>query len=300
MPSKVQVVILQYNSSDLTTRCLDSVSKLDYDNFQVMVVDNKSEPEHLEKIKNKVLNLGAKYFLIEAPENKGYAAGNNLGIKYGLEKGAEYIFILNNDTIAPPDALARLVKRAGEDDFIGIVAPALDESEKMAYGGKIKWLKPELGHNYQFDKPEIGENVWDNKIFISGAAMLVKKKVFDKIGLLDERYFLYFEDADFSMRAANAGFKLIVYPEISVAHETSGTTKKLGSPLLLRYHYRNALLFNFKFGPIWAKILLPFWSLWIIIKQTVKMIFIPSRRLTSKEILYGVLDFYRRKYGKID
>lgn len=300
MSSKVEIIVLQYNNSYDTLKCLESLNRLNYHDFSVIVVDNNSQSEHSERVKNKIAELGSKFYFLQSETNLGYSGGNNLGIKYALENGADYVLILNNDTVLSSDVLSRLIKRAGENDFIGVLTPALDEGDRVAYGGKIKWLASELSHNYQFDKPEIGADIWGTNIYIPGAALLVKHKVFEKIGFLDERYFLYFEDADFSVRAANAGFKLIICPEISIKHNVSSTTKDLGSPLLLRYHFRNAHLFNFLHGPFWIKILLPFWSLWIIMKQVIKIIFMPSRRSASKAILTGVIDFYRRKFGKIN
>jgi hypothetical protein len=278
----------------MTAKCLDSVSHLKYENFAVVVVDNKSVPEHVEKIKNKVLNLGSRYFLIESPENRGYGAGNNLGIKFGLENGAEYIFVLNNDTELKPETLAELITVAEKEKLIGIVAPALDESNKIAYAGKICWLQPELEHIYQFLNSEITDDM-----YLPGTAILVKKEVFEKIGMMDEKYFLYFEDVDFSIRTFRAGYKLIIRPETTIKHQVSSTTKNLGSPLLLRYHFRNAHLLNWRFAPIWAKILLPFWSILVILKQLVKIILFPAKREISRFILKGVTDFYLGKFGKI-
>ncbi|KKR35929.1 MAG: Glycosyl transferase family 2 [Candidatus Yanofskybacteria bacterium GW2011_GWE1_40_10] len=115
---------------------------------------------------------------------------------------------------------------------------------------------------------------------------------------MDEDYFLYFEDADLSLTAAQAGFSIGIAEGVSINHKVSASTKKLGSPLLLRYHYRNALYFNRKFGPWWVQILLWPWSIWIIKKQIIKLIFgIEKER--SQAILNGVFDFYKDKMGKI-
>ncbi len=128
--------------------------------------------------------------------------------------------------------------------------------------------------------------------------MFVNKKVFEKIGMFDERYFLYFEDADFCVRARRAGFKLTVASDAIVRHNPSSSTSKLGAALLLRYHYRNAHLFNMKNAPFKIKVLLPFWSIWIIIKQAIKILLMKNI-MASKAILNGVLDFYRSRFGKI-
>ncbi|MDO8658503.1 MAG: glycosyltransferase family 2 protein, partial [Candidatus Levybacteria bacterium] len=122
--------------------------------------------------------------------------------------------------------------------------------------------------------------------------------VFDKIGFLDENYFLYFEDADFCERTRKAGIPISFLPEIKISHSVSSSTKKLGSPLLLRYHYRNALYFNFKNGPWYIKILLYPWSFIVVLKQMIKLI-LNKNREESVAILMGVGDWYSGKMGKI-
>jgi len=271
--------------------------KSDYPNFSVVVVDNDSRLDHVEKIKNEIFKLGENISLLESKVNLGYSGGNNLGIKFGLQNGADFIFILNNDAIAPAETLSRLVSEIEQDELIGIIGPALNEGNLISYGGKISWLKPELIHLHQ--QPTINNQLSTINYYIPGAAMLLSKKLLEKIGFLDEKYFLYFEDADFSMRAKKAGFKLKIVPDVKIFHAVSSATRRLGSPLLFRYHFRNSLLFNWKFGPIWVKMIMPFWSLLIIFKQVAKMVFLPSKKGVSKYILLGVIDFYRNRFGEI-
>ena len=128
--------------------------------------------------------------------------------------------------------------------------------------------------------------------------MAIHKDVFEKIGLLDEKYFLYFEDADFSIRARKAGLDVSVAENLSVHHNVSSSAKKLGSPLLLQYHYRNALYFNLKNGPWYIKLLVWPWSWVVIIKQMSKLV-INRNKKESEVILAGVIDFYKNKMGKM-
>ena len=167
----------------------------------------------------------------------------------------------------------------------------LVENSIVAYCGKVQWLKPTLIHIPTCD-------VGYQQIYAIGGAIAIHKDVFGKIGFLDENYFLYFEDADFSVRAAKAGFNISIAENLTANHHVSSSTKKLGSPLLLRYHYRNALYFNLKNGPWNIKLLVWPWSCLILIKQLIK-IAINKNKGGSKAILAGVLDFYKRKYGKI-
>lgn len=138
----------------------------------------------------------------------------------------------------------------------------------------------------------------DKCFYAIGGAMAIHRKVFEKIGLLDEKYFLYFEDADYSVRARKAGIPVEFLSNVKVSHSVSASTKKLGSSMLLRYHYRNALYFNLKNGPWHIKLLVWPWSWTVVAKQILK---IALRKNTeqSKAILAGVTDFYRKNYGKL-
>ncbi len=288
---RVLIIILQYNNSKDTINCLDSVLSLNYPNFEILVVDNHSDTEHLAKVEKFINSRADSHIKLQISEsNLGYSGGNNLGIKYALENDADYIWILNNDTSVEINSLLKLVEAGEKNQKIGILSPILDEGNRRVYGGKIKWLKSELAHSIQ--KLEINH-------YIPGTAMLLRSEMVKKIGFLDERYFLYFEDAEYSMRAQKAGYKLEAVTGSLVYHAVSNTTKKLGSPVLLRYHYRNAHIFNIDNGPLWAKIILPFWSIFIIIKQLAKIIFMPAKRSISRAILMGVLDFYFGRYGKM-
>lgn len=282
-------------------RCLNSVKELDYQNHEVIVVDNGSDAKHIEVLKDiaSPLNLQCpKIKIIALDSNLGYSGGNNAGIKHALERGADYVFILNPDTTIEKNVLTKLIETAKSDPQIGILGPAINENGQIIYGGQIKWLKPELSHLVVEPLSPLSGST--TKCYASGAAMLIKRKVVEKIGLLDERFFLYFEDADYCLRGQKAGYKLKIAPEAFVHHKPSSSTFSLGAPLLLRYHYRNAHLFNYKNGPFWAKLALPFWSIFIIIKQIIKITLIPTKREISKAILAGVGDFYRGKFGQIN
>jgi hypothetical protein len=292
------IVVLQYNNSRDTIRCLESVKELNWQDFEVVVVDNASEIQHFNATRLFVESqerAGERRFkLIINEDNFGYAGGNNVGIKYALENGADYALILNPDTTVSKNLLKGLIRAAEKRKTVGIVGSAVRERNKVVYCGEIEWLKSELSHSQLYPR----HRTLNANQYIPGSAMLVKKEVFEKTEGFDEKYFLYFEDADFCVRAQKAGFKLAVVPDVSVRHNPSSSTSALGSALLLRYHYRNALLFNAKNAPWRAKILLPFWSLFIIIKQAVKIL-LGINPQVSRAILNGVIDFYKKRFGKI-
>lgn len=292
-PIKLIIIILQYNNSQDTIGCLESVKELNYPAFEVIVVDNNSEPKHFNNVRlfieSQPKTLRVTFHALRS--NLGYAGGNNVGIRQALENGADYVLILNPDTKVEPELLTKLAEAGEKDKRIGLVAPIIDEGKQKAYGGRIKWLKSELAH---LTSPQ---DVID---YLPGACLFIKCSVIERIGLLNENYFLYFEDADFCVRARQAGFTLKLVPEVLAHHRVSTATKQLGAPFLLRYHFRNALYFNWRHAPVGYKILLPFWSFFIMMKQLVKIAFLPNKRKISKAILAGVLDFHLDNLGKIN
>jgi len=201
---KVFIIILNYNGQAVIKNCLASVFKIDYPDFEVVVIDNNSNDGSFEFAKS---NFSKAHF-IKNEENLGYAAGNNVGIRFSLERMADYILLLNNDTEAEKDFLTRLVDAAEKDEKIGIACPVIfNGNNKQIWfsGGKIKWLTMKTAHQISASAADSYETG-----LATGCAMLVRATVFKKIGLLDEDYFLYWEDTDFSLRSRRAGFKNIV------------------------------------------------------------------------------------------
>jgi len=212
---KVNVVILNYNGKDVLKNCLASVFRLDYPDFEVVVVDNDSKDGSLEEAKNDF----ARATFIKNEGNLGFSAGNNIGIKYSLEKQAKYVLLLNNDTEVERNMLSNLVGIMEKNKKIGIMSPIITrgDSEEMWFsGGNIDWMRMRTMHekasseNLQREFFETG--------FVSGCAMLIRREVFAEVGLLDEDFFLYWEDVDFSVRAKRAGFGLAISPLSKVKH----------------------------------------------------------------------------------
>ncbi|MBI2064679.1 MAG: glycosyltransferase family 2 protein [Candidatus Yanofskybacteria bacterium] len=277
-----------------TINLLNSLADQTDKDFQIIVVDNASVEEDFSALGGSAPG-GNNILLIRNEKNLGFSGGNNIGIKKALENGSNWVVLINNDTVVESSFIGALKAKLG--GLEGIVGIPLAEDGYTAYYGLIEWLKPTLRHGYN---PLYSEYLRRNRSYYSiGAAMAIHENVFDEIGLLDEKYFLYFEDADFSLRAGRASVPINFIDEPKVQHkEVSKTNRKLGNPLLLRYHYRNALYFNQKNGPWYIKILVWPWSFWIIKKQIFKIIFF-YRRDESLAILSGVFDFYKNKMGKI-
>jgi GT2 family glycosyltransferase len=209
---KVFIILLNYNGLDVLKRCLTSVFKLDYPNLEIIVVDNNSQDGSLEMAKANF----SKAIFIKNEENLGFSAGNNVGIKFALERAADFVLILNNDVEVEKNFLTQLITRVAEDEKIGLASPVIFDGQTREIwfsGGYIDWWRMKTIHR----KDTQTENYF-NSDFITGCAMLIRASVFQKIGLLDEDFFLYWEDADFSLRARGAGFKNVVVSASWVYH----------------------------------------------------------------------------------
>lgn len=221
---KVFIIILNHNGGKIIRNCLESLAKVDYPNIFLVVVDNGSTDDSFVMIKNIFPNVHA----IRNEKNLGFAAGNNVGIRYALEHCADYVLLLNQDTQVEPDFLKKLIVVAKSDSRIGILSPLIfwkRTSEVWFSGGRINWLTMKSIHERKLRSG----NSYTTE-FVTGCSMLIRKAVFEKIGLLSEKYFLYWEDADFSCKAEKGGFLKKVVPESRIYHfeaYSEPTSKKL-------------------------------------------------------------------------
>lgn len=256
----VAIVVLQYNHSEDTVRCLESLRALTYSNFNVIVVDNASVVEHLKHIEYWIkFNKFKNFKLIANNSNDGYSGGNNVGVREALKQSAEYVLILNNDVMVSPNFLEKMLEVKA--DIVG-----------------VEWGTGIIAHTY-----------------LVGYALLIACRVFEKIGLFDERYFLYYDEVEFCTRAQKAGFQLGV-ARAEFHHAVSASTKSLGAAQLLYYHRRNALLFYNAYGPWYVIIALPFWKYFVILKQHIKILLGRDIEI-SQAILQGVHDYDQHRFG---
>jgi GT2 family glycosyltransferase len=208
-PPPVAVVVVNWNGLEDTQRCLDSLGRLDYPAIGVIVVDNGSTDGSAAR-----LAAIAGVELVRSDRNLGFAGGANLGIRRGLAAGAAYVWLLNNDTEVEPGTLSALVEEAEVDPRIGIVGGVLPEAWG---GGRInQWTGVVRPVTDPGERPD----------YIAGTCMLVRREVFERIGLFDEAFFFYYEDADLCRRARAAGWQLAVAPDARVEHEGGASVNR--------------------------------------------------------------------------
>lgn len=240
----VGVVILNWNNAPDTLVCLGSVFSLDYPNARMIVVDNGSTDGSAEQI-------SARYpeaTLLKLGENLGYAAGNNAGIIYALQEGADYVLVLNNDTRVAPEMLSELVRFAEAHPQVGMVGPTMvcmpAEGVVYAAGSFVDWAGARTWNRAMYQPVQALAALTDPEPvdFITGCCVLVRRKLIEQAGLLDPRYFLNYEDTEWGVRARRHGFEVWYVPSAVIWHKDSATFVQ-GSPAHIYYLTRNGLLF---------------------------------------------------------
>lgn len=285
---KVYVIVLNYNGYKDTIECLESLLELDYANFQIIVVDNASKDNSIKKLTDwansqRVLffstnameiskknsfeqnfSTNTKLIFIESNENNGYAAGNNIGINFAIDKDDfDYIWILNNDTVVDKYALKPLVFSANQNSKVGIWAskllyyysPNIIQNVGCTYN---KWLctSKQIGHLEEDKGQYDDDDRTTRKIdFVVGASSFLRKSFIHSVGLMCEEYFLYCEELDWALRGKAHGFGLGYVYESKVFHKEGGSIgsstsdKKSRSKLSDYYGIRSKLILTQKFFP---------------------------------------------------
>ena len=239
----VCAIILNWNGLSDTLDCLESLSHLDYPACEIVVVDNGSMDECAPVIRERF--PGTTVFANE--QNLGYTGGNNVGLRYALTKGADYALLLNNDTEVSPHFLRLLVEAARGDPEVGIAGPTIYYHAKpqviWSVGGEIDWRQGQTGMVglNERDSGQFGPEPRQVD-FVTGCALLVKRTVLERVGLLDERFFAYYEEAEWCVRAQRSGFKIVHIPQAHIWHKIS-PEGRARSPLVHYYMTRNRLLF---------------------------------------------------------
>ncbi len=245
----VVVVVLNWNGLADTAECLRSLEQATYPNFHTLVVDNGSDGDDADVIEK---TFGSFSSVIRNPSNVGYARGNNVGIERALDDGAEYILVLNNDTVVAPDFLEALVERGGGMPEAGILGPKTYYMEPpdvlWSTGGKINWyLYHGLRGIRQRDRGQY-DSVFDCD-FLPGSCLLIKRAVTEAIGHLPTEYFLQGEDVDYCTAARRAGFRCVYVPQSKIWHKVSASLHRgsTGRSAAVQRGFRNRIYFRRKY-----------------------------------------------------
>lgn len=255
------IITTNYKNYAVTRALLKSLKRSHNQNFKVFVVDVTADPE---EIVEDSLNID----VIRA-ENKGYSYGLNVGIRNAIDQGYRYFACMNNDVET-------------EDDFVDNALQSIKTHPLSLIGGKIYYYPGYEYHKDRYSKEDLGKVIWyagglidwnniftnhkgvdeidkgnydqfEETDFVTGCLMMFDKQFFETLGPLDESYFMYFEDADWSMKAKQAGLKVYYDPSVVMWHKNAQSSDGSGSELHQKYQRKNRLKFALRYAPLRAR-----------------------------------------------
>jgi GT2 family glycosyltransferase len=293
--SRVGIILVDYHGEKDTLACLDSLAKLKTKYIiQIYVV----QPEAQE---SKIESHFLKPHLIKEKANLGFSWANNLGMKQAIKDNCDICLILNNDTVVDSHFLDPLVEGL-QDDMVGMVSPKIYFAPNREYhhddykeaergkviwfaGGVIDWANVDAYH-WGVDEVDHGQfDTLSATDFNTGCALGITRKTIEKIGFMDEKYFLYLEDVDWSVRAKRQGYQLKFVPQSFIWHKNAGSTSGPGSIMHQYYLTRNRIGFANKYSSFRTKLAL--------LKQSIS-----QWQNANFPIKQAVVDAYLNRYGK--
>lgn len=291
----VGIILVNFNGSRDTIECIDSLKKMTYCNYRIIAVDNNSSDDSLEKLREK--KKKTDFELLELKENRGFSAGNNAGIRLALEIGVEYILLLNNDTLAEQDFLKNLMEAVSHIPENSVTTGTIfyaGDREKIWYaGGSFNWKTAKVSHTGMGRPFEAGNGLGE-VTFISGCCMCIPAVVIQKIGFLDESYFLYEEDVDYCCRLMENGVRLYYIPSAVLYHKVSSSTSKVKkmSGTTQYYMVRNKYVFIKKHYKGRQRVIPYIHSFLMYAYYCIRY------GMNMKYVILGMLDFFRKKMFK--
>ena len=297
MPSPlVSIITVNFNQAQLTYELLASIGHLNYRKVEVIVVDNGSiiDPsayimQHFPEVR-----------ILRSEENLGFAGGNNLGMK--IAKG-DYLFLVNNDTELSPDVIGQLLSVFGQQEKVGLVSPKIcyhndgNQQHLIQYVGYTR-VHPITARNITLGEfePDKGQYIKVKPtVYAHGAAMMLKKEVLEKVGLMPELYFLYYEELDWCELIRKAGFTIMVEPNAVVYHKESMSVGK-ASPMKTYYLTRNRILFMRRNTETWQFALFILYFTFVITPKSVVSYLFRRQIHHLRSFMAGILwHFYAPK-----
>jgi len=302
-PDKIIIILLNWNGKKDTLECLASLQKVEYPNFLTIVVDNGSTDDSVPALRAAYPNLP----ILETQANLGFAGGNNVGIEWALRHHAQWILLLNNDTTVAPDFLNAFLLAAKEQPKAKILGAKIYRSSDPTridhcggfWNPKIaEFESPASGHlddPYAFTEMKPVD-------YVCGAALFMHRSVPEAIGLLEPRYFLFWEETDFCFRARKAGLEVWTAPSAKIWHKVSSSFTG-GKPHMHYFWWRSRLLWiernctSEEKQLLYRTVIYP--ELWKSLRHyLIKTLF--GRKEKTKRLkagLMGALDYFRRRFG---
>jgi|GEM_PF-1106927 len=246
---QVAILILNYNCTEDTLKLVQSIEESSFQHKKVFILDNHSPNIDF----NELVSAFTKYTIIRTSKNLGYAGGNNVGIQYAKQFGFDFVWILNPDTTVKPDTLKNLVLAAETHKDISIYGSVIcwtQNPEIVWFGGGIVKLNNQEFHTYHLyngqHKSLIPDQIYEVD-YVTGASIFCRTKIFDEVGLIPERYFLYFEETDWCLRAREKGHRIAMIPSSQLYHSKKSQAGVLPTKIYFYYYIRGSVLFMLKY-----------------------------------------------------
>jgi len=282
MDPLVSIITVNYNQTQVTEEFLLSIQKISYPNYELFVVDNASPTQGVGSLIPKF----PEFRFIESKENLGFSGGNNLAVK---EAKGKYLLFINNDTEVEPDFLQPLVRLMESDPKIGMASPKIRyffEDNLVQYAGSTE-MNSYTARSFFIGEKQEDDGRFDTTMktaFIHGAAMLVSAGAMEKVGLMEDQFFLYYEEFDWCARFKKAGFEIWYVADSLVKHKESIATGK-NSPLKVYYQTRNRIFYvRRNFTGSQKLVFTLFFTIFSIPKNTVK--FVINQRFDHLKAFY--------------
>lgn len=296
----VFILLVNWNNYHDTVECLNTLLKIRHKNKRILILDNASTDDSLQKtrkwIDDRSENNDKLLTIHSLNENLGFGGANNIGMKFALKNGADYVLLLNNDTVVTEDFLSNMIKTALSTETTGIIGGKIkyfNDNDRIWFsGGYIDFFR---GAFYHREDDCSGLRKSD---FITGCLMLIPTYVIRKVGYFDERYFLNVEDIDFSCRVRDAGYALIVNCDVIIHHKVSSSIGGLFSLKHQYYFHRNRMLFFSKRIKGIRKILFFSFQFSIAIPVWIVIQLFKQRGQSIKGAIWGYFDYMKGHFGK--
>jgi GT2 family glycosyltransferase len=290
----VYIITLTWNHRDVTSAFLRSISAIDYPAVQTILVDNASCDGTADYVRREFPSVT----VIENERNLGFAAGCNVGIRHALEAGADYVFLLNNDTQVEANVVSALVSWAEAHPHDGLLTPLIryaDEGDQVWFAGSRRGRLTLDSENFGPGRPERVPIQHSREVdYVMGCAMFIRVEALRQVGLFDETFFMYHEDMDLSLRVQNAGYTLRYVPDACVRHLVEISTSD-APPLRYYYKARSSVRFYRKHvhGLHWA-VIIPY-RIGSAVKKVVSLV-LTRQTAAMRAYVRGLWDGWRKDY----
>lgn len=256
---RVAVIVLNWNGKALTLDCVKSLLELRAPNVETVVVDNASTDGSAEAVREA---FGDRVSVIVNDDNLGFAEGNNVGIRYALERGADFVLLLNNDTVVDADLIDCMLRPFDGAADIGVTGPKIyyyTPRDQIWFAGGEVFLWRGVSRHIGIREKDRGQFDQRRDVdYVTGCALMAKREVFESAGSLDPSYVAYYEDVDFCMRARRAGFRIVYVPDGKVWHKVSASTGGQMSRRKIARKLKSTWKFFRRYARPWHWLTIPF------------------------------------------